>query len=378
MRSATRPGSTTRRLIGVLALGLFMLVAPAAAAPPQLRLEPVVEGLDSPLFLTHAGDGSGRLFVLERAGRILIVDQSVLLPEPFLDIRSRVRSGGEQGLLGLAFHPGFARNGRFFVSYTRQNDGASVVAEYRVSADVDRARRIERVLLTVPQPFGNHNGGMIAFGRDGDLYIGLGDGGSGGDPGNRAQDADELLGKILRIGVAGRPYDIPPDNPFADGGGRPEIFALGLRNPWRFSFDRKNGQLFAGDVGQGHREEIDRIRRGRNYGWRLIEGTRCYRPRVGCEQDGLEPPLTEYRHRRGRCSVTGGYVYRGRAIPQLKGTYVFGDFCSGEIFGLRKGRRAILLDTELAIASFGEDEAGEVYVVDLVAGAVSRIVSAAP
>jgi glucose/arabinose dehydrogenase len=354
-----------------------MIGRPVAAAPPELRLEPVVEGLEAPVFLTHAGDGSGRLFVVERAGRVLILDQGVLLAEPFLDIRDRVLAGGERGLLGLTFHPDFARNGRFFVSYTRQEDGGSIIAEYRVSPDPNRSRRRERVLLSVPQPFSNHNGGMIAFGPDGLLYIGLGDGGSGGDPGNRAQDRDELLGKILRIDVGGRPYAIPADNPFAEGGGRPEIYALGLRNPWRFSFDRGTGRLLAGDVGQGHREEIDLIRRGRNYGWRILEGTRCYRPREDCERSGFEPPLDEYPHRRGRCSVTGGYVYRGEAIPELTGTYLFADFCSGEIFGLNGRRRSILLATDLAIASFGEDEAGEVFVVDL-SGTIHRIASAAP
>ena len=358
-----------------LLLGLLLATAPAAA---QLRLEPVVDGLERPVFLTHAGDRSGRLFVVEQAGRILILAPGGLLAEPFLDIRARVRTGGERGLLGLAFHPRFARNGRYFVNYTRADDGATVVAEYRVSADPDRSRRLERVLLTVPQPFSNHNGGMIAFGPDGFLYIGLGDGGGGGDPGNRAQDPEELLGKILRIDVGERPYGIPPDNPFVGGGGRPEIFALGLRNPWRFSFDRGNGRLLAGDVGQGRREEIDRIRRGRNYGWRILEGTLCFQPREDCDRTGLEPPLTEYGHRRGRCSVTGGYVYRGRAVPGLAGTYLFGDFCSGEIFGLRRGRRSILLDSELTIASFGEDEAGELYVLDVSAGAVHRVAGTAP
>ena len=358
-----------------LLIGLSLAAGPAAA---QLRLEAVVGGLEQPVFLTHAGDASGRLFVVEQAGRILILAPGGLLPEPFLDIRDRVRAGGERGLLGLAFHPRFARNGRYFVYYTRQQDGASVLAEYRVSPDPDRSRRRQRVLLRVPQPFSNHNGGMIAFGPDGLLYVALGDGGGGGDPGNRAQDPDQLLGKILRIDVGGRPYRIPESNPFVGGGGRPEIYALGLRNPWRFSFDRANGRLLAGDVGQGHREEIDLIRRGRNYGWRILEGTRCYRPRENCDRTGLEPPLTEYRQRGARCAVTGGYVYRGRAIGELRGTYLFADFCSGEIFGLRQGRRSILLDSDLTIASFGEDEAGELYVLDHSGGAVHRIAGTAP
>ena len=376
----SKPGrrpSGARGLFGLLALGLWMLATAAAAAAPSVQLEPVAGGFEAPMLLTHAGDGSGRLFVVERDGRVLLLKDGVLLPDPFLDIRDRVRSsGGEQGLLGLAFHPGFARNGRFFVDYTRGEDGTTVVAEYRVSPEPDRARRLERVLLTIAQPFSNHNGGMIAFGRNRYLYVGLGDG--GGDPGNRPQDPEELLGKILRIDVAGRPYGIPANNPFADGGGRPEIFALGLRNPWRFSIDRASGRLFAGDVGQGRREEIDRIRRGRNYGWPLVEGTRCYRPLEGCERAGLEPPLTEYRHKDGRCAVTGGYVYRGDALPELSGAYLFADYCSGEIWGQRQGRRELLLDTDLSIAAFGEDEAGELYVLDLAGGSVYRIVGAEP
>jgi glucose/arabinose dehydrogenase len=351
------------RVWSVAVLASLTLAATAAAAP--LRLDPVASGLDRPVFVTHAGDGSGRLFVVEQAGVIRILENGALRARPFLDLRDKVVAGGERGLLGLAFHPGFAANGRFFVHYTRQKDGASVVAEFEVSSHPDRSRRRGRTLLTVAQPFANHNGGMIAFGPDGFLYVGLGDGGSAGDPGNRAQDPDELLGKILRLDVDGRrPYAIPNGNPFADGGGRPEIYALGLRNPWRFSFDRERGRLFAGDVGQSRVEEIDVIRPGRNYGWRILEGSRCFEPPEDCERGGLTRPRAEYRHGRGRCSVTGGYVYRGRAIPELEGTYLFGDLCSGEVFGLRQGRRSLLLATDLRISSFGEDEAGELYVVD--------------
>jgi len=353
-----------------------LIAATAAGAQDGLRLEPVVEDLAQPVLVTHAGDGSGRLFVVEQTGRILIVDRGDLLENPFLDIRDGVGAGGERGLLGLAFHPAYADNRRYFVHYTRAEDGASVVAEFRVSRDPNRSRPAGRALLTVEQPFANHNGGMIAFGPDGFLYIALGDGGSSGDPGNRAQDPDVLLGKILRIDVDGRrPYAIPEDNPFAAGGGRPEIYALGLRNPWRFSFDRKTGRLFAGDVGQGRIEEIDAIRRGRNYGWRILEGSRCFEPPEDCERRGLKLPRAEYGHGRGRCAVTGGYFYRGAEVPALKGTYVFGDYCSGEIFGLRKGARSLLLDTDLLISSFGEDEAGELFVVDH-GGAVYRIEAA--
>jgi glucose/arabinose dehydrogenase len=370
------PESAMLRALTALLSCLIAASATSAAAQDGLRLEPVVEDLEQPVLVTHAGDGSGRLFVVEQTGRILIVDRGDLLEDPFLDIRDGVGAGGERGLLGLAFHPAYADNRRYFVHYTRAEDGASVVAEFRVSRDPNRSRPAGRALLTVEQPFANHNGGMIAFGPDGFLYIALGDGGSSGDPGNRAQDPDVLLGKILRIDVDGRrPYAIPEDNPFAAGGGRPEIYALGLRNPWRFSFDRKKGRLFAGDVGQGRIEEIDVIRRGRNYGWRILEGSRCFEPPEDCERRGLKLPRTEYGHGGGRCSVTGGYVYRGREVPALKGTYVFGDYCSGEIFGLRKRNRSMLLDTDLSISSFGEDEASELFVVDH-GGAVYRIDSA--
>jgi glucose/arabinose dehydrogenase len=366
----------------IMLVALLLLGAVAggeAAGVVRIALEPVVtSGLSDPVFVTHAGDGSGRLFVVEQSGRLRIVAGGTLAPAPFLDISTRVLSGGERGLLGLAFHPGYERNRRYFVNYTRRPDGATVIAEYHASAaDPNVSARVERVLLVIDQPYSNHNGGMIAFGSDGFLYIGMGDGGSGGDPENRAQDRQELLGKMLRIDVNhGAPYTIPPDNPFVGGGGRPEIWALGLRNPWRFSFDRRTHELWAGDVGQNAWEEIDIIRRGGNYGWRLMEGAHCYNPAL-CDRKGLELPVAEYAHGGGRCSVTGGYVYRGAAIPRLNGMYVYGDYCSGEIFGLRGATRRVLLDTSLSIASFGEDEAGEVYVVDLGGGVWRLIVGAA-
>ncbi|MFZ5660181.1 MAG: PQQ-dependent sugar dehydrogenase [Pseudomonadota bacterium] len=351
---------------GYALLGLLCL-APMAAAQetPRLGLEAVAtRGLQSPVYVTHAGDGSGRLFILEQPGRIRIVQQGRLLPTPFLDITKQVRAGGEQGLLGLAFHPKYRQNGRYFINYTRAPDGATVVAEYRVSDEANVSATEERRLLVVPQPYPNHNGGMIEFGPDGFLYIALGDGGAGGDPGNRAQNRRELLGKLLRIDVdRGKPYGIPADNPFARGGGRAEIFAYGLRNPWRFSFDRKTGQLWAADVGQDAWEEIDVIKRGGNYGWRIMEGKHCFPPRRGCSQAGLQLPVAEYGHEKGRCSITGGYVYRGSRVPALTGIYLYADYCSGEIFGLRDGRQRVLLPTKLRITSFGQDEQGEVYVV---------------
>lgn len=297
---------------------------------PALALRPIVTaGLVQPLYLTHAGDGSGRLFVVEQGGRIRVLAHELLQPAPFLDLSDRVLAGGERGLLGLAFHPDFARNGRLFVSYTRQPDGATVVAEYRRDSKIDQVGRQERVLMALAQPFANHNGGMIAFGPDGALYIGRGDGGGRGDPDHRAQNPDDLLGKILRLEVdGGEPYAIPVDNPYVSGGGRPEIYAIGFRNPWRFSFDRKSGVLWVGDVGQHAWEEVDAVVRGGNYGWRLMEGRHCFLPKTDCDGSGLQLPVLEYGHEAGRCSITGGYVYRGQIQAALKDVYVYGDYCT--------------------------------------------------
>lgn len=339
-----------------------------------LDLVPIVtEGLQSPLFLTHAGDGSGQLFVVEQQGTIRVIERGALQKNPFLDLKDRVTTkGNEQGLLGLAFHPDHRRNGRLFVNYTRREDGATVVAEFtRKAQELEIEPSTERILMVVPQPYPNHNGGMVAFGPDGYLYIGMGDGGSGGDPQNRAQNLDEMLGKILRIDVDhDRPYGIPKDNPFVSKGGRPEVFAMGLRNPWRFSFDRVTGMLWAADVGQDDWEEVDLVVAGGNYGWRIMEGTHCYKPEKGCNPEGLIFPLAEYGHGQGRCSITGGYVYRGASMPTLRGTYLFGDYCSGELFAIsaeanRKSSTAprVLMRTGFRISSFGEDETGEVYVV---------------
>jgi glucose/arabinose dehydrogenase len=380
MTSLRRNGAA----IGLLAAGCLLSTAGAAAPPlPALALEPVVPaGLRQPVYVTHAGDGSGRLFVVEQSGRIRLVQpaasprggQGRLLEQPFLDIADRIRHAGEQGLLGLAFHPDYKKNGRFFVNYVRQADGSTVIAEFRVSSNPNVALADERVLLTVAQPYPNHKGGMVEFGPDGFLYIALGDGGSGGDPGDRGQSRNELLGKLLRIDVdRGAPYAVPADNPFASGGGRPEIFAWGLRNPWRFSFDRQTGELWAADVGQNAWEEIDLVTRGGNYGWRVMEGNHCFLPREGCARDGLVPPVAEYGHEKGRCSITGGYVYRGARLPGLRGTYLYGDYCSGEIFAWAGGSQQVLLATGLPIASFGQDQEGELYVVGH-GGTIHRIV----
>ncbi len=350
---------------------------------PSLAFAAYVGGLASPVNICGAGDGSGRLFVTEQVGRVRIIRDRVLETRPFLDITNRVLSGGEQGLLSIAFPPGYAAKRYVYVSYTRKPDGASVVARFRLSADpslVDPGS--EEILLVVPQPFANHNGGHLAFGpADGYLYIGLGDGGSGGDPQNYAQNPDSLLGKILRIDTESGavPYGLPAGNPYlARPGYRPEIWALGLRNPWRFSFDRETRDLYIGDVGQSQWEEIDyqpaASGGGENYGWRIYEGRHDFLPLPG----GLPPeryaaPIAEYAHSLG-CSVTGGYVYRGSAYPGLRGIYLYGDYCSGRIWGLAfKGGMwsgQILAETGLSLSTFGEDDAGALYFADLASGTI--------
>jgi glucose/arabinose dehydrogenase len=352
----------------------------------QVALEPIVSGLISPIYVAGARDGSNRLFIVEQGGRIKVLQPGAATPSVFLDITARVLSGGERGLLGLAFHPDFENNRRFFVNYTRRSDGATVIAEYRVSeSDPNLADTSETVLLLIPQPFANHNGGMIEFGPDGFLYIGMGDGGSANDPGNRAQDLNNLLGKILRIDVdhanGAIPYSSPADNPFfGAAAGRDEVYAYGVRNPWRFSFDRLTGELYAGDVGQNAWEEIDVITRGGNYGWRMAEGNHC-NPSIGggsCSLIGLVAPIAEYLHSGGRCSITGGYVYRGAKQTLPSGTYVYADFCSGEIFTFAGGGgQGVLLATGMNISSFGEDEAGEIYVVGL-SGTIHRLINPNP
>jgi glucose/arabinose dehydrogenase len=344
-------------------------------AHPRITLVQLASGLDLPVGLAHAGDGSSRLFVLLQRGRIVILQGTSILPEPFLDIRPLVSCCGERGLLGLAFHPQYATNGFFFINYTDVN-GDTVVARYsRSAADPARAESgSAQVVLRIPQPFSNHNGGQLAFGPDGYLHIGTGDGGSGGDPGNRAQDLSTLLGKILRIDVdRGEPYTLPQDNPFrAAVGARGEIWSYGLRNPWRFSFDRQTGDLFIADVGQNRLEEVNFTPAssggGENYGWRIMEGSQCFNPATGCSMQGLVLPVLEYGRSQG-CSVTGGYRYRGARFPSLRGLYFYGDYCSGRIWGASQNaggqwNSTELLDTTYSITSFGEDQAGEIYVVD--------------
>lgn len=367
------------------AVCLLLFVTADSGYTQDVILEPLASGLSSPVYMTTARDGTDRKFIVEQQGRILVLQPDSSTPAPFLDIVDKVLSGGERGLLGLAFHPQFPQNRFFFVNYTRQPDGATVVARYSVLAsDPNRADPAsEVVFLTIDQPFANHNGGMIEFGPDNFLYIGMGDGGSGNDPQNRAQNPDDLLGKILRIDVdnpsGGVPYSSPQSNPFFGAApGRDEIFALGLRNPYRFSFDRSTGELYGGDVGQNAREEIDIITLGGNYGWRVFEGTLC--TNLGpesCATLAAIPPIAEYGHEGGRCSVTGGYVYRGTRSTLPAGAYIFGDFCSGEIFMFQNGVQTVLADTELSISSFAEDESGEIYVISH-GGTISRIAGSIP
>jgi len=351
-----------------------------------LGLERVVEGLEAPLLVANAGDGSDRLFVVEQAGRIRVVRDGRLAREPFLDISGRISAGGERGLLGLAFHPSFGRGDqRLFVNYT-DRDGNTVVASYRASEpSADRADPgSEEVLLRIEQPFANHNGGALAFGTDGRLYIATGDGGSGGDPLDSGQRLDTLLGKILRIDVdradGGLPYAIPPDNPFVGRpDARPEIWAYGLRNPWRMSFDPATDELWIGDVGQGSWEEIDRLAPaagGANFGWNRMEGLHCYL-KPDCDESSFVAPVTEYSHDEG-CSVTGGHVYRGTRFPEMAGVYLFADYCSGSIWGIPSAASEAVAPTALLasgrnIVAFGEDESRELYVADISGGGVYRI-----
>jgi glucose/arabinose dehydrogenase len=339
--------------------------------------------------LAEVPDGSGDLVVVEQAGTIRrFSPDAPRASATFLDLRERVSTAGwEEGLLSIAFHPGYRSNRTFFVYHSASGPRRSVVARFRAGeGSAPPGPPGGEPVLEVPQPYANHNGGQLAFGPDGMLYIALGDGGSGGDPHGNGQERRTLLGAILRIDVnrrdAGLAYAVPPDNPFAGAGdgSRGEIWAYGLRNPWRFSFDRATGELFAADVGQDEIEEVNRIVGGGNFGWNVMEGSRCFRPSQGCDRRGLEMPLAEYTHREGR-SITGGFVYRGQSIPALRGHYLFADFASGTLWSIPADTRALaaprrLLDTGLAVSSFGEDAAGEVYLLDHGGGGVYRLVPA--
>jgi glucose/arabinose dehydrogenase len=381
-------------------LALCGLIAPLAFAqsgePCQgsgekfaaIELQQIVSGLRQPVHLTHAGDGSGRLFVVEQQGVIRVLVHNKLVKEPFLDIRERVSAGGERGLLSIAFHPNYGKNGYAYVNYTSDSGGLhTVIARFQRDGRNRLDPASEKILLKVNQPYRNHNGGQIAFGPDGYLYIGMGDGGSANDPKNNGQNPATLLGAMLRIDVD-RPapplaYGIPKDNPFVGKPGyRAEIWALGLRNPWRFSFDAGSGLLYAADVGQDEVEEVDIIKRGGNYGWRVMEGDICT-PAVNrrCDTAGYEAPIATYRHPDG-FSITGGFVYRGHRIAGLCGAYLYTDYVAPIIRALHydgtrvTASKRLYIGDGLGISSFGEDEQHELYVLDHRAGSVLKIVPA--
>ena len=358
---------------------------PPSGNPPAVTLTTVVSGLDTPVDLQTPDDGSGRMFVVEQSGIIRIIANNALVTTPFLDISSKVTfNHSEMGLLGVAFHPSFKQNPKFYLNYVHTTGGQiqSFIVEYSVSAsDPNQADAAsERILITVDQPFDNHKAGQLAFGNDGFLYFALGDGGSGGDPLGNGQNLDTLLGKMLRIDVdhtsSGKNYAIPPDNPFVGTSHMPEIWAYGLRNPWRFSFERSSGRLFCADVGQSSYEEIDLLQKGGNFGWNVMEGMHCYNA-SSCDMSGKILPIAEYDHSEG-VAVIGGYVYTGSAISGLAGSYVFGDYGSGTIWTLQESppgtwTRTEMLSTGRSLSSFGQDAAGELYVLDL-AGSVLKLV----
>lgn len=380
-----------RKLSCLTLSAIFSVLFTLTVSAQSIQLQPFLTGLTQPVFVTNAGDGSRRMFVVEKGGVIKVVQPGSTTPTDFLNISSRVSTDGERGLLGLAFHPDYETNRRFFVYFTRISDGDIQIAEYQAStANPNVADTTEKVIITIEHSgANNHNGGTIAFGSDGLLYGGTGDGGGGNDPNNNAQRTNNLLGKFIRININNTlTYSIPPGNPFtganttlcdndnpATGNPCQEIYAVGVRNPYRFSFDRGTGQLWAGDVGQGAVEEIDIITLGGNYGWRVYEGTQCTNldPQL-CTPANFTMPVFQYRSDlpNGRCSITGGYVYRGTQRTFTLGTYLYGDYCSGEI--LAGAGPTQLLDTPLNIVSFGEDEAGELYVVGI-GGTVDKIVS---
>ncbi len=381
MRKRPWPGASSSK--SLLICMLFMLISADVWAAPNIGVQPIIIGLSNPLAITHAGDGSGRLFITLKGGQVVIYDGTKVLPKPFIDLSSLVSIDGERGLLSIAFHPSYRINGFFYVNYSDTN-GDTVIARYSVSSNLNVADQNSAfVIVKITQPFSNHNGGQLQFGPDGYLYIGMGDGGSAGDTQNNAQNPDTLLGKMLRIDVdGGAPYAIPASNPFV---GNPdvldEIWALGLRNPWRFSFDRQTGDLFIADVGQRIWEEVNfqsaTSPGGENYGWRLMEGGHCFNPATDCDDGTLTLPIIEYDHTVG-CSITGGYRYRGTRIQDLFGVYLYADYCTGRIWGATGDGNedwmvTELLDADFRIPTFGEDETGEIYVADYRSGTIYQI-----
>ena len=364
------------------AAGFAAVMADADAEWPVISFSRKAAGLNRPTSITNAGDGSNRLFVTEQKGRIILLKDFAPQKTPFLDITRRASCCGERGLLSVVFPKNYSRKGHFYVNYTDKS-GDTVVARYRTTSNPDIADpNSEELILSVKQPYANHNGGQLAFGHDGFLYIGMGDGGSGGDPFGNGQKKDTLLGKMLRIDVESgtKPYAVPPGNPFINKEGfRPEIWALGMRNPWRFSFDRMTGDLYIADVGQNKYEEIDvqpgASKGGENYGWNVMEGMHCYSA-ASCDKTGLVMPVAEYDHGKG-CSVTGGMVYRASEYARLQGIYFYADYCSGRVWGLRQSggqwRTKELLNSGLDVSTFGEDEAGNVYLVDHDKGVLYKV-----
>ncbi|MGI8640275.1 MAG: PQQ-dependent sugar dehydrogenase [Pyrinomonadaceae bacterium] len=369
-------------------LVLCLTIMAQTPAPYTIRLQTFLTGLSRPVLIRNAADASKRLFIVQQAGLIKVLQPGLNTPTDFINLSSKIvipaTSFDERGLLGMTFHPQFAANGKFYANYTRAGDGATIIAEYKLAAGNPNQGDIatERILLTIPQPFSNHNGGMVEFGPDGYLYIGMGDGGSANDPGNRAQNRAQLLGKMLRIDVnipqnSPVPYLIPPTNPFiganttrCDGGSTTsgntcqEIWTIGMRNPFRWSFDRGGTrQLWAADVGQNAIEEVDIITGGANYGWRVYEGNNCTgNDPTLCTPTNYTPPIFQYTHAGGRCSITGGYIYRGTQGSLPNGAYTYADYCTGEILIWNNNQQTLLVDTPRQIVSFGEDEDGELYV----------------
>ncbi|MEZ5306379.1 MAG: PQQ-dependent sugar dehydrogenase [Pyrinomonadaceae bacterium] len=351
---------------------------------PEIIREPFLTGLSSPVYITNAGDGTNRLFVLQQRGLILVVEPGSTIPSTFMNLTGTVSSSGsERGLLGLAFHPDFENNSYFFVNYTRASDGATVIARYKAingNTTGDAASAV--ILLTIPQDFSNHNGGNIAFGPDNNLYIGMGDGGSANDPNNRAQNIESMLGKMLRItpnlnaDVGNTPYTNPPDNPYVGVAGLDEIYAIGLRNPYRWSFDAGgNHDLWVADVGQNAIEEVDKVTLGGNYGWRVYEGNSCTNNDPGlCTPSNYIAPIFQYSHTASRCSITGGYVYRGTRRTFPTGSYIYADYCTGEYWLWDGTSQNLIENTPRNISAIGVDEAGEMYIVGL-GGTVEKVVN---
>ncbi|MEF2279288.1 PQQ-dependent sugar dehydrogenase [Deinococcus sp. YIM 134068] len=373
---------TSARLPAALVLAATLLTAPAWAQndTPQVRFVPFVSGLEQVTTLTHAGDGSGRMYATEQRGLVRVIEGGRLRAQPFLDVSNLTRAGGERGLLGLTFDPAYKTNRRLYVHYTDRG-GNTVLARYTATPDFSRADpQSARILFTAEQPYANHNGGQVAFGPDGFLYLGLGDGGSGGDPQNNGQKLGTPLGKLLRFDVKGNEARPAPGNPFLNREGvNPNIWAYGLRNPWRFSFDRETGDLIIADVGQNEYEEVNRQPRaskgGENYGWRIREARSCFEPSDGCRTQDLVDPVLQYGRNEGQ-SITGGYVYRGNAVPALKGQYVFADFGTGNVWASRTNGQnwsKVRLGRVQNPSTFGEDEAGEVYVAEYGSGRVLRL-----